>query len=182
MIFPLVSLVALALALLFIMFARMPLIRFLALDAVIAAVVVVVKSMNRVDPNTIIPDVVIPSVAIFAGALLIVVLMVGLLGTRISQSNYQALLAVLSLFPWFASNVLSIDFIIAAVLILAAHSWFKQGSAFKQIGHRRMSLAMARRKLSKDEYAVLAKKGSVTFAPSLLIGLVVASLATIGMV
>ena len=180
MIFPLVSLVALALALLFIMFVRMPLVRFLALDAVIAAVVVVVKSMNRVDSSTVLTDAVIPSAIIFASALLIVVLLVGLLGKRISQSNYQALLAVLSLFPWFVSNVLSIDFIIAAVLLLAAHSWFKQGTAFKQIGHRRMSLAMARRKLTKEEYATLAKKGAVTFAPSFLLALVLASLATIG--
>lgn len=164
----------LLLALLFVQLVRMNLLKFSMLYSILVASKAIVGTMLYPDLS------IVPIIVTGVLSFVLIVLIVGLLGNRVSTDNYTVILATAGLFPWYLDGGLSFLFFIFVSIITIAYTEFKIRRAFKAIGEPKLKFNTAEKRLSPEKYAELKKHGSAFFAmPVALAALISAFIVTL---
>lgn len=102
-------------------------------------------------------------------SMVIIVLVAGLLGTRMGTDNYKSLLGGSVMFPWYLGMDYSLTYIFVSLVVLSVVSLWKTYNGFWSNGHRMMKKDRAKKELTEEEYNNVIKKASTIFALPLIV-------------
>lgn len=160
----------LVIGLLLVKLAKVPLGKFVVIYALLAAISILIKQYMY--GNEFLAVSLISSI----GALIVLVILSGFMGTKLSSANYETILLSLGLFSWTLSLSYSICFVVLFGFFIMIHSLVRQKRAFKNLREPYMSLKEAKRKLSPEKYKIFQKEAGVIYAVPMIIAAVVSSL------
>jgi len=116
------------------------------------------------------------SVITVVAGFVVLVIMSGFVGNKLSSVNYESILLSLGLFPWLLDWRMSVAFIVIFGFVIMVHSLIKQKKAFKKIEAQYMSLKEAKIKLSKEKYETFRKSAGVIYAVPMIIAALISTL------
>lgn len=156
----------LILALLLVKIAKLSLGKFTLLYLVLASINIVVHELLY--PQEYIVGTIVSSLV----GLLVVILLSGFVGTRISPMNYSTLLSFIGLSPWYLNMETSVTLIITTLFVSSIYGYVQQYWAFKSVGYKWLpSLQQAKEKMSSDDYEKFEKKSHIVFVYPFLIAI-----------
>lgn len=154
----------LILSLLLVRIAKLSLGKFTLLYAVMAGVNIVIHELLY--PQEYLVGTIVSAIA----GLLVVVLLSGFVGTRISPMNYSTILSFVGLAPWYLNVETTITLILAVLFISSIYGYVQQYLAFKSVGSKWIpTLQQAKNKMSESDYEKFEKKSHVVFVYPFLI-------------
>lgn len=149
---------------------KIPLGNFIPIYVALAVINVIVKQVYF--PN----EYLFQSIIVASIALAVLILLTGLAGTKISASNYQALVTGIGLFPWLHSWQLSVSYIILATVFVTSHIYIRRWLAFKSIGARRpIPMKEAEENLTEEGLRLFKRKLITFYAIPILIAAVIST-------
>ena len=156
----------LILALLLVKIAKLSLGKFTFLYLVLASINIVVHELLY--PQEYIVGTIVSSLA----GLLVVILLSGFVGTRISPMNYSTILSFIGLSPWYLNMETSGTLIITTLFVSSIYGYVQQYWAFKSLGYSWMpSLEQAKIKMTSTDYEKFEKKSHIVFVYPFLIAI-----------
>lgn len=161
----------LILSLLLVKITKLSLGKFTLLYSVLVGVNIVIHELMY--PQEFIVGVIVSAVV----GLLIVVVIAGTIGTRISPINYSTILSFIGLSPWYISIELSITLFLSALFVSSIYGYIQQYWAFKSLGYKWMpSLEQAKIKMKSNDFEIFKKKSQVVFVYPFLIAILITAI------
>lgn len=101
----------------------------------------------------------------------ITIVLVGFVGTGINNLNYSSIMSFIGLVPWYLGWKESILIFLVTLIVLAIYALILQTWAFKSVDHPRyISIAMAKKKMTEEEFELFSKRSNVIFTIPIIVG------------
>lgn len=153
-------------------------VNFIPIYAILSILNGILKAID--DTNDYQP--IITSIIISIVALLIITILAGMWSSNVSQTNYEALLVFIGLFPWTENWKLSIINIVIAILTLSIIAMIRRRKAFKHLEMKPVRLVHLDKVLNKEQKQIFIKKASVIYCFSLIIAALLSTAIYIGLI
>lgn len=102
----------------------------------------------------------------------IMILTLGILGSKLSPKNYASILFAIGLFPWYLGINISIFYIVSIVLITPIYAHLKNIRGFKVINKEVSDPIKAVSKMNKEDLKKFKEKAAANFSIPFLISAV----------